>query len=44
MAADAAANLDENSPKLACSERLSISPKVAMSQKTVEPPLPSRTS
>ena len=43
-AAAAAANLAENSPKLACALRRSISEKTATSQKTVEPPLPSTTS
>jgi len=40
----AAANLDENSPKLRCSLRSSISEKVAASQNVVVPPLPSSTS
>ena len=43
-AADAEANFDENSPKLRCWLRLSMRPKVAMSQKTVVPPLPSMIS
>ncbi len=38
------ANLDENSPKLRCWLRSSISPKIAASQNAVVPPLPSRTS
>ena len=40
----AAANLDENSPKLRCWLCASISPKVAASQKHVVPPLPRTTS
>ncbi len=40
----AAANLDENSPKLRCWLFVSIRPKVAASQKQVVPPLPSTTS
>jgi hypothetical protein len=39
-----AANLDENSPKLRCWLRASISPKLAASQKAVVPPLPRATS
>src|SRR5947207_8921326 len=39
-----AANFDENSPKLRCWLRRSISPKHAASQNTVVPPLPSTTS
>ena len=40
----AAANLAENSPKLACALRRSISEHTATSQNVVEPPLPSTTS
>jgi hypothetical protein len=40
----ALANLEENSPKLRCCDLRSIRPWVAMSQKAVEPPLPSTTS
>ena len=40
----AAANLAENSPKLRCSLRRSISPKTAASQNTVVPPTPRSTS
>ena len=43
-AADASANFDENSPNTRCWLRSRISPKVATSQKTVEPPLPSTIS
>ena len=39
-----AANLEENSPKLRCWLRRSISPKAAASQNVVVPPLPSSTS
>ena len=41
---DASANFDENSPNTRCSLRWSISPNVATSQNTVEPPLPSTIS
>ena len=40
----ACANFDENSPNTRCWLRASIRPKVATSQKVVEPPLPSSTS
>ena len=40
----AAANFEENSPKLRCWLCSSISPKVAASQKQVVPPLPRTTS
>ena len=40
----AAANFEENSPKVRCWLRRSMSPNVATSQKTVVPPFPSRTS
>jgi hypothetical protein len=40
----ASANFDENSPKVRCWLRSSMSPKVAASQNTVVPPLPSMTS
>ena len=43
-AAAALANLEENSPKLRCWLFSLISPKVAMSQNAVAPPLPSTTS
>ncbi len=39
-----AANLEENSPKLRCWDFSRTRPKAAMSQKAVEPPLPSTTS
>ena len=42
--AAAAANLEENSPKVRCWLRRSMRPNVATSQKTVVPPLPSTTS
>ena len=42
--AAAAANFDENSPKLRCWLLRSMRPKVAASQKQVVPPLPSTTS
>ena len=41
---DAAANLDENSPKTRCCDFVSIKPKVAISQNAVDPPLPIITS
>ena len=40
----ACANFEENSPKFKCCDFFSISPDVAISQKAVEPPLPSTTS
>ena len=40
----AEANFALNSPNARCSERLSISPNAAASQKAVAPPLPSTTS
>ena len=43
-AAAACANFDENSPNVRCWLRCSIRPNVAMSQNTVDPPLPSITS
>jgi hypothetical protein len=43
-AAAAAANLAENSPKIRCCDRRLISPKVAISQNAVVPPLASTTS
>ena len=42
--AAAAANFDENSPKLRCWLLRSMRPKVAASQKQVVPPLPRATS
>ena len=44
MAATAEANLALNSPNVRCSDRSSIRPKAAASQKAVEPPLPRTTS
>ena len=38
------ANFEENSPKCRCWLRRSMRPKVAASQNTVVPPLPSSTS
>jgi hypothetical protein len=38
------ANLEENSPNDRCWARSRTSPKAAMSQKAVDPPLPSTTS
>lgn len=38
------ANFELNSPNDRCSERLSISPNAAASQKAVAPPLPRMTS
>ena len=43
-AAAAMANLEENSPNDRCSDRWSISPKVAASQNAVVPPFPRITS
>jgi len=43
-AAEAAANFDENSPKLRCWLLVSMRPNVAASQKQVVPPLPRTTS
>ncbi len=43
-AAQAAANFEENSPKLRCWLRASTSEKLAASQKAVAPPLPRATS
>ena len=40
----AEANFAQNSPKVRCSERLSISPNAAASQNAVDPPLPRITS
>ncbi len=37
------ANFEENSPKDRCCDRSRMSPKEAMSQKAVVPPLPSTT-
>ncbi len=42
-AAVARANLDENSPNTRCCDRSRTRPKAAISQKAVEPPLPSTT-
>ncbi len=43
-AATPLANLDENSPKVACSERCSMKPATRPSQKAWVPPLPSMIS
>ena len=43
-AADAEANLRENSPNTPCADRFSTRELTAMSQKSVEPPLPRTTS